>query len=139
LPIVLPRTIHNNPPSSANHQRIHKCVCDEIDDLNLPHHVPNHGRLQSAMNMNHHRPTPTNHQSILTMLSINRAAVRAIEITRRLLESFTSGFRRHPRAAIALCSRPLNVLLTSFLCATARDNYEKWYAKKTGWNVSSYI
>jgi hypothetical protein len=76
LPIVLPRTIHNNTPiSSANHQRIHECVCD-----GNRRSEPSTSRCEPwtpPIRQNHHRPTPTNHQSILTMLSINRAAVRA--------------------------------------------------------------
>jgi hypothetical protein len=34
LPIVLPATIHDNPPnSSTNHQRIHERIRDEINEI----------------------------------------------------------------------------------------------------------
>jgi hypothetical protein len=39
----------------------------------------------------------------------------------------------------SLRSWPSNVLLTSFLRHTARDNYKKWYAKETGRNVSAFV
>jgi hypothetical protein len=63
----------------------------EIDDPSTSRSEP----WTPPIRQNHHRTTPTNHQSILTMLSINRVAISAIEITRRLLELFTSGFRQH--------------------------------------------
>jgi hypothetical protein len=55
-------------------------------------------------------------------------AIRPIEITRRLLESFTSGFRRHIERSIDFVPSP----------HAARNNYKKWYAKENGRNVSAF-
>jgi hypothetical protein len=67
LPIVLPPTIHDNPlNSSANHQRIHERVRD-----GNRRSKPSTSRSEQwtpPIHQNYHRTTPTNHQSILTML-----------------------------------------------------------------------